>query len=295
MKIQKNKLQIFVTLVFLGFIGWWVSFQSVVDDQGSSVNWFENTYGLVALIGAIVGFVAMQKWGGIKTVLGKALFFFSLGLLAQEAGQLISSYYTQIAKTDLPYPSVGDIAYFGSVLLYIIAAIYLTKISGAKFAFKETKYKIIAVLVPVALLSVSYTVLLKGYEFDTAHPVTVFLDLGYPLGQAVYISIAVVAYLLSRKQLGGVMKAGVLAVIFALVIQYVSDFSFIYSIHHGTYTPGKYVDLLYLTSYFLMATAMIKFLSIYSGIRAKTQPATVSSESKPEAVPVKDDSSEDET
>lgn len=276
--IQKNKLQIAVTLVYFGFLGWWISFQSVVEAQGSSVNWFENTYGLVALTGAIIGFIAMKKWGGLKTVLGKALFFFSLGLLAQEAGQLISSYYTQIAHTDLPYPSVGDIAYFGSVILYIIAALYLTKVSGAKFSLKETKGKLIAIFVPVVLLAISYTVLLKGYSYDTSHAMTVVLDIGYPVGQAIYISIAITAYLLSRKLLGGYMKAGILLVIFALAVQYISDFSFIYTVHRGTYVPGKFVDLLYLTSYFLMATAMIKFLSIYTGLKAKTAVSAEASE-----------------
>lgn len=276
MKIQKNKLLISVSLIFLGFVVWWISFQAVVEAQGSSVNWFENTYGLIALVGAIVGFVAMKRWGGRKTVLGKALLFFSLGLLAQEAGQLISSYYTQIAKTDLPYPSLGDVAYFGSVLLYIAAALHLTKISGAKFAFRQTKYRIIAVLVPVVLLSISYVVLLKGYQLDTAHPLTVILDLGYPLGQAIYISIAIVAYLLSAKQLGGVMKAGILTVIFALCVQYLSDFRFIYQVHHDQYVPGRLADLLYLLSYFLMSVALIKFLSIHYGLSAKANTSSPS-------------------
>lgn len=74
---MKNKLQIFVTLVFLGFAVWWVTFQHVVAQQGPSVQWFGGTYGVVALMGAIIGFMAARKWGGRKTVLGKALLLFS--------------------------------------------------------------------------------------------------------------------------------------------------------------------------------------------------------------------------
>lgn len=261
----------FVALVLLGFFGWWISFQSIVEDQGTSVQWFGGTYGIMALIGAIIGFFAAKKWGGYKTVLGKALILFSLGLLAQEAGQLIYTYYVYGVKVDeIPYPSWGDVAYFGSVLLYICAAALLTKVTGIKFSLKRVKYKAVALLVPLALLATSYIVLLHNHEYDFSKPVTVFLDFGYPMGQAIYISIAITAYLVSRKLLGGVMKSGIVLVILALFIQYISDFSFIYQNSRGAYIPGKFVDLIYLISYFAMTVAMIKFHTIYNSLNSKT-------------------------
>src|ERR1035438_10224201 len=120
MNILKNKLQTFATLVFLGFFVWWISFQHVVTKLGLSVQWFGSTYAFLALMGAIVGFVAARKWGGFKTILGKALMFFSIGLLAQAAGQLIGDYYVVWAhQSTIPYPSWDDVAYFGSILFYI--------------------------------------------------------------------------------------------------------------------------------------------------------------------------------
>lgn len=265
-----KKLQIFTTVVFLGFLAWWISFQHIVHNQSLVTQWFSGTYGVVALIGGLIGLYAARKWGGFKTVLGKALIFFSLGLLAQEAGQLIYAYYVDVSHIDIPYPSWGDVAYFGSVILYIIGAIYLTKLSGAKFSLKETKYKAIAVIVPVVLVSVSYYVLLRGHEYDTSHLPTVFLDFGYPMGQAVYISIALTAYLLSRKLLGGVMKAGILFIIGALCLQYIADFNFIYETNRGTGLWGGRGDLLYLIAYFAMAIALTKFIGIYGGLQSTT-------------------------
>jgi hypothetical protein len=268
----KNKLQILVTLIFLGFVGWWVSFQHIVSLQGHSVSWFEDTYGVMALIGAIVGFFAIKKWGGIRTVLGKALLFFSLGLLAQEVGQLIYSYYIYVDKIQIPYPSWGDAAYFGSVLFYIIAAIFLTKVVGVKFSLKgNILYKTIAIVLPLLLLVGSYLIVLHNHQFNTSKPLTVFLDAGYPIGEACYISIGLVAYLLSRKMLGGIMKSGILLIIAALVIQYASDFTFVYQSNRNTYVAGKYDDLLYLIAYFAMTTAMIKFHIIYSNLQHKSQ------------------------
>jgi hypothetical protein len=270
MNVLKNKLQIFVTLVFLGFVGWWISFQHVVDKQGSTVSWFENTYGLVALVGAIIGFLAMRKWGGTKTVLGKALMFFSLGLFAQEAGQLIYSYYTQVDKIAIPYPSFGDVAYFGGVLLYICAAVYLARVAGVKFSYRsKAGYKVIGIVVPIVLLVASYSILLHNHQYDTSKPLTVFLDAGYPIGEACYISVALVAYLLSRKIMGGIMKSGFILIILALCVQYVSDFTFVYQGDRGTYVPGKFDDLFYLTAYFVMSLALIRFHVIYRNLRQK--------------------------
>jgi len=270
MSIYKNKLQIFITLVFLGFLIWWISFQSVVTQQGESVKWFSGTDGLVALIGAIIGFFASRKWGGFKTVLGKSLMFFTIGLFAQEAGQLIYTYYVYGANIQIPYPSWGDVAYFGSTLSYIAGAYYLSKAAGVKFSLKSTKYKAIAFIVPVVLLAASYGILLHNHQYDTSHPITVFLDFGYPMGEAIYISLAITAYLLSRKLLGGVMRAGITLVIVALLVQYVSDSNFIYQSSRGTYLGGQYADLLYLIAYYVMAIAMIKFHLIYNGLRTKT-------------------------
>src|SRR3989344_6023154 len=145
----KNKLQIFITIVFLGYVGWWFSFQRVLENQGVSTQRFGSTYAVMALMGAIIGFIASSKWGGYKTVLGKALMFFSLGLLAQDAGQLISTYYVYGAHLEtIPYPSWGDVAYFGSTLSYLCGAIFLAKAVGIKYSLKSNKYKAVALIIP---------------------------------------------------------------------------------------------------------------------------------------------------
>ncbi len=283
MKLYKNKLQIFVTIAFLGFLAWWISFQSVVTQQGTSVKWFSGTDGLVALAGAIIGYTAARKWGGFKTVLGKSLMFFSIGLFAQEAGQLIYTYYVYGANIQIPYPSWGDVAYFGSTLSYIVGAYYLTKTVGVKFSLKSSKYKAIAFIVPVILLISSYGVLLHNHQYDTSKPITVFLDFGYPMGEAIYISLAIIAFLLSRKLLGGLMRTGIMFVILALLVQYVSDSNFIYQSSRGTYLGGQYADLLYLIAYYVMTLAMIKFHVTYNSLRQKTAEMKASAKSGVEA------------
>jgi hypothetical protein len=269
MSVLKSKLQLFIIVIFFGYAAWWASFQHVVTKLGTSVQWYGYTYGFIALIGAIIGLLAARKWGGFKTVLGKAILFFSLSLFAQDAGQVIYAYYIVVAKIQIPYPSWGDVAYFGSVLLYITAALFLAKAAGVKYALRESKYKAIAVLVPILLLSISSTIILHKHQFDTSKPLTVLLDVGYPVGEAIYISIAVLVYMLSRKLIGGVLGRATLFVIAAFVVQYIADFTFIYQSDRGTYVPGSYDDFLYLISYFVGTITMVRFYVIYSQLKNK--------------------------
>jgi hypothetical protein len=268
----KNRLQILVTIFFIGLVIWWISFQHVLNKQGLSIKWFDSvSYGTVALIGAFVGLFAGKKWGGFKSVLGKSLLFFSLGLFAQYAGQLISAYYIYILKEGLPYPSWGDAGFFGSTLLYIVAAFYLAKASGVRASLKSAGYKLIAVIIPIVILVVSFAILMHNHQYNTKDPLSVFLDVGYPVGEALYISIGVVAYILSKKLLGGIIKPGILLVIFALCVQYLSDFTFIYQSNRNTYVSGNYDDLFYLIAYFVMTLALINFTVIYKSLKDKNR------------------------
>jgi hypothetical protein len=222
---------------------------------------------VISVWGAYWGIIISNKWGGYKSVLGKAILFFSLGLLAQEFGQITYSIYFHFLHVDLPYPSIGDIGYFGSIPLYILGIYYLASASGAKIGLQSYKNKIQAIIIPLILLVLSYWFFLKDYTFDWSAPLTIFLDFGYPLGQAIYLSLAILAFLLSRSVLGGIMKKRILFVLFALIIQYVADYMFLFQSHAGTWVSGGINDYIYSFSYLLMTLALIQFDAAISHIR----------------------------
>ena len=85
-----------------------------------------------------------------------------------------------------------------------------------------------------------------------------FLDFGYPLGQALYVSLALLTYLLSTKTLGGIMKNKVLLILFALAVQYAADYNFLSQAYAETWRNGGYGDAIYLLAYFLMALGLIQ-------------------------------------
>jgi len=267
---QKSKaLYVFPVLVFAFFLAWWLYLRQFdVDSTRDMRQLWGALYQVLALYGGIVGLFISKKWGGWRSLMGRAVLAFSVGLLLQVFGQSYSSYYVyHYVVESPPYPAIGDIGFFGSVIAYIYGVILLARLSGTGNRMKQLGNKVIAIIIPLAAMGVSYFYFLRGYEFDPAAKLMTFLDFGYPLGQALYVSIAVVALLMSAKILGGIMKRPLLFLIFALLFQYFSDTFFLYQAHMGTWYVGNINDFLYCTSYFIMGLAIINIGSAFNRIR----------------------------
>lgn len=254
--------------IFAGFfIFWAIIAASKLQGDTNTAELYSALYGLMALYGGVIGLAISKKWGGAKSLIGRSVLFMSLGLLAQEAGQITYSMYTYLLHREIPYPSLGDIGYFASVILYILAAYNLLKALGIKAAIRSHTAKLWVVILPVLLLSASYYVFLKGHTHDTHNLISVFLDFGYPLGQAFYISLGLLALVISKKYLGGVMKPVVLFLIFALALQYSADFMFLYQVSRDTWKTGGANELVYLVSYFVMTLSLIEFGAVLGRLR----------------------------
>lgn len=270
LSVMKHKKQLLTILVFLGFTVWWLVLRSKYPAGNAAYQHFTATYGVMALFGALWGIINARKWGGFHSVLGLSLLFFAFGLFAQEFGQLAYNYYIYVKKVDIPYPSIGDIGYFGSVVLYATAAFFLAKVAGAHTALKQSKKRWLVFLIPFALVGLSYWLFLRGYVFNWHHPLTIFLDFGYPFGEAIYISIGILAFLLSRKLLGGLMRNKILFLIVALCAQYAADFNFVYQASKGTWADGGYGDYLYLFAYFVLSMALLNVVIPRPKVQAET-------------------------
>lgn len=273
--MKKYKLSIIVaTILFSGLLAFWI-YLAINNLQGETdqAELYSAIYGSMALFGGVTGLFVSKKWGGRKSLIGKSVLFVSLGLLAQEIGQITYSMYTYLFHQEIPYPSLGDIGFFGSVVFYILAAYFLIKATSVSANYSRRRYKLLIPLVPLALLAVSYKIFLNDYEYDFSQPIAVFLDFGYPLGQALYIALALLAFLLSRKYLGGLMRPAILAVLFSFVLQYAADFVFLYQVSRDTWVTGGVNELMYLVSYFAMTLSLISFGIIATKLSQPAQPA----------------------
>ncbi|KKR78575.1 MAG: hypothetical protein UU25_C0037G0004 [Microgenomates group bacterium GW2011_GWB1_40_9] len=257
------------TVIFIFYSFTWLYIQQFEVSASRDIRQlWGHTYLILSVFGGIAGLFISKKWGGYKSLLGKAIAVLSIGLLFQSFGQIYSSYYVYFYDVESPpYPAIGDIGFFGSVLVYIYGVLLLSRLSGVHFSMRKFQNKIWMFTVPIFMLGLSYFLFLKGYELTGISKVQVFLDFGYPLGQALYVSIAILSLIISWNWLGGVLQKPIWFLIFALIFQSLSDFTFIFQAISGTWYVGGVNDFMYLTSYYLMAMALIHMGSVFKKIK----------------------------
>lgn len=276
---MKNKYILTVAITIYVVLACFWSYIALKGLQGnhSIAELFSGIYGVMALFGGIFGLAVGRRFGGFKSYIGATVMYISLGLLSQVVGQLTYSAYTQLFNIEIPYPSWGDVGYFGSVIFYILAAWSAVKAVKTKVAMKSIVNKLLLILVPVGLLALSYIVFLSNYKYQSGQLLATILDFGYPLGQAIYIAIALLALVLSRKFLGGIMKNVIMLLIFAFVLQYAADFMFLYQHNQDTWQTAGLNELVYLTAYFVMTLSLIKFNDVIMQLSPKKDESHVDS------------------
>lgn len=264
--ILKDKSFLVTLLLFIGLTALRIVLLLYPGEENYNALVWGSIYQIMALWGAFFGIHLSRFWGGYKSVIGRATLAFACGLLAQSFGQSVSS-YDFYKGSEVLYPAIGDVGFFGSIPLYIYGALLLARASGVSVSLKSFEKKIQAILCPLALLAISYFFFLRGYSVDWSQPVKTFLDFGYPLGQAIYVSIAILTFILSRKILGGLMRLPTLFFLAALITQYFCDFIFLYQSSRGTYIAGGLTDYLYFTAYSLMSLSLIQLGLTYKKIQ----------------------------
>ncbi len=238
---------------------WWLLLQ--ITDLNREI--FSASYCLMALWGGILGLIASKKWGGYKSILGTAILMLAIGLLLQVFGQLAYSFYYYLLKLDdVPYPSMGDIGFFGSIFFYIAGAWYISSTVGLKYALKSPLNKLLAVVIPLFSLIISYYFFVQNIDLKADTFLVTLLNVGYPLGQSIYVGIAALGYVLSRKLLGGSMRQPLSLLLLSMMLQYVADFVFLYQTNSETWVVGGINEYMYLISYFLMSMALVSLYTV---------------------------------
>ena len=125
--IKRDRLSQFICLLFFLLSLWWVilSLSGVKETMPNYI--FGASYGIMALLGGVWGIRISYHWGFAKSVIGQAILMLSLGLLAEEFGQLVFSYYNIFLNQPVPYPSLADVGFFGNIPFYILGIMLLAK------------------------------------------------------------------------------------------------------------------------------------------------------------------------
>lgn len=256
---QKSTVQALI-LIYVFVIVWWFLIHLRGIQETNENYAFSLVYSIMPLGWGLLGFLNARRWGGLKSSMGRAMMFLSAGLFAWGVGNLIFAYYNLVLQVAVPYPSLADAGFF---LLYPLSAIGIMnffRVTGASFALRKMSGKTALLIIPLSLIFLSYYLLFvvaRGgvitYEGDVLKLV---LDIAFPVGDVVVVTLAAVVYWLSYKYLGGKFRKPIVFIIVGFISTYFADFLFSYTTTTETYFVGKWVDLFYPTAFLFISLGL---------------------------------------
>jgi hypothetical protein len=266
--MKKNNIYQKILSVFFGLlVVFWAGLFVSHTNSGNLNYWYSFLFGLVPFFGGLIGMVKSKIWGGLKSSLGKAIFFISLGLFLWGFGENIWSYYNFFKNVPAPYPSVADIGFAPSIFFWIIGTYHLSKASGALFSLrKNTWAKVLAVGIPIVLLVPSYYVQIRLARGGTLVPagetsLKTVLDIAYPFGDFLALIFAALVFTLSYRYFGGFYRRAVVAILLGLFLMYCGDSVFSYTTTKDTYYNADWGDLLLALGLFFMTYGILSFVT----------------------------------
>jgi hypothetical protein len=226
---------------------------------------FSFLFGLIPLFGGILAMINAKLWGGLKSAIGKAVFFVGLGIFCWGFGESVWSYYNFFQGVAAPYPSLADLGFAPSIFFYGLGAFYLSKATGAKYGLRNKFVKLLVMLSPFYLTAISYYLLIvvarSGVIVPEGEPLLkAFLDIAYPVGDFVGVSIAVIVSGLSFKYFGGLYMLDTISILCGLFVMFIGDTIFSYTTTVGTYYNGDFGDLVLCTGVFLLTFGVLGFV-----------------------------------
>lgn len=261
----------FLQKIVVGFLGYLIIFWVILFFSNTTQGFYNYSYsflfGLIPLIGGVVAVLNAKKWGGLKSAMGKAVFFIGLGILCWGIGEMIWSYYNFFLGVPAPYPSLADLGFAPSIFFYGLGALYLSKVTGAKFGLKNNLAKFFLGLATILILIVSYYILVvvaRGGVLvpDGESALKIFLDIIYPLGDFLALALAVIISGLSFQYMGGRYTLDIAAILAGLGVMFIADSVFSYTTTTGSYYNGNWGDLLLTFGMFLLTYGVLGFCQL---------------------------------
>lgn len=246
-----------LTFFYIGLLVWWVTIFTRGISETTENYLYSFIYGLMPLIWGLLGLRNSFRWGGFGSLLGKSLAFLSLGLLAWATGNLIWAYYNLVVKIAVPYPSLADFFFIQSFPLWAVGIFFLSKVIGMVFSVRRLKGKIILFGLPLLAMAMSYYLLFevaRGGIIDLeGGGLKLFLDVAFPIWDAILLTLTLLAFGLSLNYLGGKFRWPIITLLLGFGVNYLADFSFSYTTTLETFFVGNWVDLLFATAMFLVS------------------------------------------
>lgn len=264
---QKNILTSKYNILIIGSIVFtfliWFYIQMFGSVGGNVNKLFAFLLGVAPFLASFKGYLISRSWG-LNSVIGKAIFALSLGLLLWSIGEFIWAYYFIRNIENVPYPSWADLGYATGVSFWIISAIYMAKLTAVTLLLKSKPVlRYFSFLVVIASLVLSYHLLVNVARdgvlvAEGGEHLKAFFDFWYPLTDVFSITTIALVMVVSGKYLGGILKKPIFLVFLGLIGSYLFDLSFSFTTTNETYFNGHPNDLL-----LLMATGCLSIAVLY--------------------------------
>ncbi|MES3032153.1 MAG: hypothetical protein V4699_02850 [Patescibacteria group bacterium] len=265
--MQLNIYQKVCLYFFIALVIFWAILFSLGLKEGFYNYFFSFLFGLIPLIAGLIAMFRAHFWGGLKSAVGKAVFFIGFGIFLWGCGEAIWSYYNFFMNIPAPYPSIADLGFAPSIFFYGLGTFYLSKATGAKFGLRNKFAKFFVTIAPLFILALSYYLLINVArggvlipEGET--PLKILLDIVYPLGDFIALTLGVIISGLSFQYLGGKYKSDIYAILLGLGVMFIADTIFSYTTTVGTYYNADFGDLVLALGTFLISFGILGFYKL---------------------------------
>ncbi len=265
--VKLNKFQIVCLVFYLFVVALWAWLFAIGSKEGFFNYLYSFLFGLTPLIGGLIAMYKSKMWGGLKSAVGKAVFFIGLGVFCWGFGEAIWSYYNFVLNVAAPYPSLADLGFAPSIFFYGLGTLYLSKATGAKYGLRNKYAKLFVGVASILISIFSYFLLIVFARGGILLPegetsLKMILDIAYPLGDFFGLMIGVIVSGLSFKYFGGKFKLSIFAILLGLGTMYIADTIFSYTTTIGSYYNGNFGDLLLATGTFLLTFGVLGFCEL---------------------------------
>lgn len=272
---KTNTYQKILGVFMIGIVVFWCGIHLDHLKSGNVNYLYSFLFGLIPFFAGIVGMIRAKVWGGLRSALGRAVFFISLGLFFWGFGETIWSYYNFFKHVAAPYPSLADLGFAPSVFFWVVGAGFLSKASGAWLVLKRSlKAKLFAIFAILAISIVSYYLLVHIALGGVLVPpgeslLRTILDIAYPLGDFLAATLAILVFTLSFKYFGGFYRKAILFILVGLAVMYSADFTFSWTTTTGSYYNADWGDLLLTVGLFLLSFGTLGLSTKPEVVKAK--------------------------
>jgi hypothetical protein len=262
--MKTNLAQRISIAFFSGLLIFWIVLLLKNTYHTSPSFYFSLGMSILPLVGGLGAMYKSREWKTMESFVGKGIFFLGLGIFCWGVGGLIWAYFNFIEGIPAPYPSVADLFYGPSVFFYAVGVVYLARASGADLGLRRKYAKLAITIVSSTMFVLSYYFLVivarEGVLVSEGSSVVKsILDVLYPLGDFVSLTVAVLISGLSFRFLTKEYRLAISALLVGLFVMFIADSMFSYTTTQGTYYNANFGDLLFAVGIFLLTFGVLGF------------------------------------